>query len=119
LLYDENKWGNSGYHQDHIFPQAIFSTKHMSSIGLSSDQQKRYLELMHRIGNLQLLLPQENLEKSNQDFECWLASRDPSFRRRHLIPDDNHLLSFDHFEEFIDAREELIRKHLTTVLSAV
>jgi hypothetical protein len=71
---------------------------------------------MHRIGNLQLLLPQENLEKSKQDFEQWLTTRDPSFRRRHLIPDDNCLLTFDHFDEFINAREELIRKHLTKVL---
>ena len=91
----------------------------MDSLELSAVQQKRYLELMNRVGNLQLLVPQENLEKSNQDIEQWLASLDHSFRRRHLIPDDNRLLSFDHFEEFINAREELIRKHLTNVLAAV
>lgn len=119
LLYDNNNWGSLTYHQDHIFPHAFFTPNHMNSIALSADQQKRYLELMNRVGNLQLLLPQENLEKSNQDFEQWLATRDPSFRRRHLIPEDNHLLSFDHFVEFINAREELIRKHLTNVLSAV
>jgi hypothetical protein len=83
LLYDNNNWGNLSYHQDHIFPRTLFSSKHMNSIGLSADQQMRYLELMNRVGNLELLLSQENLEKSNQDFEQWLATRDSSFRRRH------------------------------------
>jgi hypothetical protein len=83
----------------------------MDRLKLSAVQQKRYLELMNRVGNLQLLITQENLEKSNQEFEDWLASRDHSVRRWHLIPDDNHHLSFDHFDEFINAREELIRKH--------
>ena len=119
LLYENNNWGTFTYHQDHIFPRALFTSKHMDSLGISADQQKRYLELMNRVGNLQLLLPQENLEKSNQDFEHWLASRDLSFRRKHLIPDDNRLLSFDYFEEFINVREELIRKHFTNVLAAV
>jgi Protein of unknown function (DUF1524) len=117
LLYDDNNWGSVNYHQDHIFPQALFTPKHMSSIGLNSDQQKRYLELMNRVGNLELLLPHENLEKSNQDFESWLATRDRSFRKRHLIPDDDNLLSFDKFEEFIAAREELIRQRLKQIFA--
>jgi hypothetical protein len=119
ILFEDNKWGNITYHQDHIFPRALFTTKYMDSIGLDSDQQRRYLELMNRVGNLELLERQENLEKSAQDFEQWLASRDSSFRRQHLVPDDNRLLSFDHFEDFINAREELIRKHLAPVLSVV
>jgi len=119
LLYDNHNWRNLSYHQDHIFPRALFTSKHMDRLGLSADQQKRYLELMNRVGNLQLLVPQENLEKSDQDFERWLASRDLSFRRQHSIPDDSRLLSFDYFEEFINARDELIRKHFTNVLAVV
>lgn len=116
LLYDDTRWGNINYHQDHIFPQALFTTKHMNSVDLSPERQKRYIELMNRIGNLELLLPSENLDKSNQDFEQWLATRDYGFMKRHLIPDNNNLLSFDHFVEFIASREELIRKHLIYVL---
>jgi hypothetical protein len=119
LLYVENNWGNLGYHQDHIFPRALFTPNYMSSVGLSVDQQKRYIEKVNHIGNLQMLLPRENLGKSDQDFEKWLRTRDPGFRRRHLIPDDDTLLSFDKFEEFITAREGLIRERVKHRLSAV
>jgi len=115
LLYDDNRWGNISYHQDHIFPQALFTTKHMNSVGLSPERQKRYIELMNRVGNLELLLPSENLEKSNQNFEQWLATRDFSFRKRHLIPNGEYLLGFDKFEEFIADREELIRQRLKQI----
>jgi hypothetical protein len=70
------------------------------------------MELVNRIGNLQLLLAHENLEKSDQDFERWLATRDPSYRRRHLIPAEDELLRLDRFEEFIAAREGLIKGRL-------
>ncbi|MFL5655388.1 MAG: DUF262 domain-containing protein, partial [Ktedonobacteraceae bacterium] len=117
LLYDDNRWGNISYHQDHIFPQVLFKTKHMNSVDLSPERQKRYIELMNRVGNLELLLPSENLEKSSQDFEYWLVTHDCSFRKRHLIPDNDDLLSFDKFEEFINAREELIRQRLKTIVA--
>ena len=115
LLYDDNMWGNINYHQDHIFPQALFTTKHMNSVGLSPERQKRYIELMNRVGNLELLRPSENLDKSNQNFEQWLATRDFSFRKRHLIPIGQYLLGFDKFEEFIADREELIRQRLKQI----
>lgn len=119
LLYDENNWGNLAYHQDHIFPKALFTPKYMSSVGLRLDQQKRYMELVNHVGNLQVLLPSENLGKSDQEFEKWLNTRGSGFRRRHLIPNDDTLLSFDKFEEFIAAREGLIRERVKHVLSAV
>jgi uncharacterized protein with ParB-like and HNH nuclease domain len=112
LLYDDNRWGNFSYQQDHIFPQALFTAKRMKSIGISAERQIRYFDLVNRVGNLELLLPVENLEKSSQDFEHWVATRDFSFRMRHLIPDEENLLAFDKFEEFIAAREELIRQRL-------
>src|SRR5256885_16615738 len=89
----------------------------MNSVDLSPEHQKRYIELMNRVGNLELLLPSENLEKSSQDFEYWLVTHDCSFRKRHLIPDNDDLLSFDKFEEFINAREELIRQRLKTIVA--
>ena len=67
---------------------------------------------MNHIGNLELLLPSENLEKSNKAFDQWLPTRDPKFRARHLIPLDNTLLRFEKFEHFVAAREDLIRQRL-------
>lgn len=117
LLYDDNNWGNMSYHQDHIFPQSLFTHKQLSSNGFNAERQKRYSETMNRIGNLELLLSDENLEKSNQDIEHWLSTRDHSFRKRHLIPNDESLYCFDKFEEFVEAREELIRQRLKAIFA--
>ncbi len=67
-------------------------------------------------GNLELLLRKENEEKSGQEFEKWLMTRDQSFRQKHLIPDNDSLLMFKNFPEFIEARETLIKKRLSRLL---
>jgi hypothetical protein len=90
----------------------------MDAAGLASQQRLRYLALRDRVGNLELLLQQENAEKSNQDFETWIHTRDPSFRRRHLIPGDDDLLRFDRFEHFVAAREKLIEQRLRGLFGA-
>ncbi len=60
----------------------------------------------------------ENQEKSAKDFEKWLQTRDKSFRKRHLIPDDDRLLRFERFEDFIKAREKLITERLRALFPA-
>ena len=119
LLYDQNNWGSTGYHQDHIFPQATFTRQNMSNAGISAEQQKRYMELVNRIGNLELLTSQENQEKSDQDFGQWIVSRDKGFRTKHCIPVDSNLYTFSRFEEFIAEREKLIRERLQQKLLTV
>jgi uncharacterized protein with ParB-like and HNH nuclease domain len=117
LLYDDNSWGVTAYHQDHIFPRSLFTPKRLENSGLPAEKQARYAELVNRVGNLQLLLGQENQEKSDQDFQTWLTTRDAWFRRRHLIPEDDVLLRFEKFDEFVLAREGLIRQRLKRLLT--
>jgi len=117
LLYDDNAWGTMAYHQDHIFPQALFDWQRLDEAGISGERKTRYRELMNSLANLQLLSSPENIEKSNQDFSTWLATRSPSFKQKHLIPTDPALLRFDHFEQFIAARETLIRERLATLFA--
>jgi hypothetical protein len=117
LLYDDNSWGSTACHQDHIFPRSHFTPKRLADSGLPAAKQERYAALVDRIGNLQLLLPHENQAKSDREFREWLQTRDADYRRRHLIPDDAPLYEFDHFEEFVAAREELIRNRLRAVFT--
>src|SRR5260221_9446371 len=119
LLYDDNNWGTMPYHQDHIFPQSMFTRQAMERIGIDDVAQTRYLAQMNRLGNLELLLGQEKVEKSNQPFDRWITSRGNSFRQRHLIPDDPNLLRFDQFEQFMAARESLIPQRLKTMFLLV
>ena len=118
LLYDERNWGTINFHKDHIFPRSLFTPTAMNEAGISAERQDKYLRLMNRVGNLELLLSNENEEKSANDFKDWLATRDQGFKARHLIPSDESLLTFTRFDEFVSAREGLIRERLTTLLSA-
>lgn len=116
LLYDDNNWGDKEIHQDHIFPEDMFSYTEMQNKEME-DQWHQYYELKDRVANLELLTQQENLEKSNKPFDEWIATRDKSFLKRHLIPDDPELWKFENFEAFSDKREELIADRLFTLLT--
>ena len=115
LLYDAANWGHTPYQQDHIVPQVLFKKKHLEELGFDEARRSRYLELRDRIGNLELLTESENQQKLAQGFEPWLATRSADFRKTHLIPDDDALLHFDYFEEFVAARERLITNRLLSL----
>lgn len=112
LLYDRKDWGITEFHQDHIFPRALFDEEQLDSAGVLSEKRGTYWELCNRLGNLELLLPNENMEKSAKPFSEWVRTRDVSFKREHLIPEDEDLFTFEFFEEFITSREQLIRERL-------
>lgn len=120
LLYNDHAWAIiPQLEQDHIFPKALFDRQAMAQMGLDTARQERYLTLRDRIGNLELLNGEENRTKKAQPFETWLATRDSSFRKRHLIPEDDGLLKFERFEDFIKAREALIAERLKAIVSPV
>lgn len=118
LLYDDNAWGSMVFHEDHIFPKSLFTDKRLEENGIPAEKRKAYKELVNNIGNLQLLLHAENLEKSDKPFLNWLATRDQGFRKRHHIPADDTMLTLDQFEEFIAAREALIRERLESLFAS-
>jgi len=117
LLYDDYLWGVTPHEQDHIFPRALFSSENPVFRSLSADQQTRYLDLRDRVGNLELLPKSEHDTKLAKPFEVWLSTRDESFRKRHLIPEGDHLLRFESFEAFVQKREELIAARLRQIIS--
>jgi uncharacterized protein with ParB-like and HNH nuclease domain len=108
-LYDGNFWGASRYHIDHIIPQALCSDKALKKLGISQDRMEVIKNCVDRLGNLQLLLDRENLEKSDKPLIEWLATRDKSFLNKHLIPNDPNLFCPERLPEFIAAREKMIR----------
>ncbi len=112
LLYDMDHWGGSVLHMDHIVAQKLFRRMDGDAVRIA-----RYQSLMNRLGNLELLTAHENLEKSGQDAQSWLEGRDSDFKRRHLIPDDPQLLHFDRFDDFVTAREALIRQRLRALFA--
>lgn len=112
LLYERTNWGTLEYHQDHIFPRSLFTKENLRAAGVPPEKWVSYGELCDRLGNLELLLSYENEEKSNKPFGEWISTRDHTFRRTHLIPDDDEFLNLERFEDFVAAREALIRDRL-------
>lgn len=102
----------NNFHIDHIFPKSLFTEKRLKRHGVSAENVPFYIENVNYIGNLQLLEEIPNKEKNNKEFEVWLDKifPDPAQRRdymqKHYIPDVS--LAFTNFEEFINAREQLL-----------
>lgn len=119
LLYDPIDWGRATkYEKDHIFPQTVFDTEDLQQSGITDDSQiAKFQQSFNRLGNLQLITEADNREKSDTDFEKWLKDRDPDYRDEHLIPDDDNLLKLENFEQFLAAREELIKQRLVKLFS--
>lgn len=115
LLYGGAPWGAATPHVDHIFPKALLSRSSLAAAGLG-DRYDAYGELCNRIGNLQLLDPQENRVKADQPFETWAPNTDGGYKQRHLIPEDPELLQLARFPDFVEQREALIRQHVAQLL---
>jgi hypothetical protein len=107
LLYDDAAWGTMPHHQDHIFARGLFKSKE-----LAVHNRLDWLVLKERIGNLCLLLASENIGKKDMPVAAWLASRDRSFLKRHLIPEDPTPWEPERFPEFLKAREAIISSRL-------
>ncbi len=107
LLFDERGWGTISNQVDHIFPQEAFKTF-----------LPRYRHQKDCFGNLTLLQDIENREKSSKAFQEWINTREPAFRRRHLIPEDRSLWQLENFPRFIEERNKLIQERLRRVLTA-
>ena len=109
LLYDEAAWGTITYHQDHIFAASLFKPRELPLNRID------WLRKKDRLGNLCLLMSKENIGKQDMAVDDWLATRDPSFLKHHLIPDDKSLWTFERFSDFLVAREKLISARLKSI----
>ena len=107
LLYDDASWGTMQFHQDHIFAHSLFKPRELSPLG-----RLDWISKKDRLGNLCLLLAPENMGKQDMPIDEWLESREPGFLKRHQIPTDRALWKFDRFPDFLEAREELVRRRL-------
>ena len=68
------------FHIDHIFPRKVFSKSSLKSAGIPEDRIGDYQQLRDRIGNLQILDGQQNLQKSAMMPGEWL--------RWHFVSED-------------------------------
>lgn len=113
LLYDNIDWGSTAYHIDHIIPKSLAGKNRLANLDLPESQKELIISSVDRIGNLQLLLGRENLEKNNKPFDEWVATRDPEFLKKHLIPTDKSIWKIEQLPAFVEEREKLMREYLS------
>jgi Protein of unknown function DUF262 len=107
LLYPDRDWKDAVFHQDHIFPQSEFGVRSLRRRGYDDARIERYVASFNALPNLQLLTDSENIAKNAAPFDGWLRTRDGNYRSRHLIP-DMESYELDRFEEFLEARKNLV-----------
>lgn len=114
LLYPDRDWKDTSFHQDHIFPETEFNVRGLKKRGYDDERIQRYQSVYNTVLNLELLTDTENLSKNSTPFNEWIKNRDNGFKARHSIP---QLKSYDldAFEEFIEARKQLLIKHFKAI----
>lgn len=114
LLYPDRDWKDIVFHEDHIFPESAFSVRDLRKKGYDEGKLERYRSLFNTVLNLELLTDTENLSKNSTPFKKWISSRDNGFKHRHLIP-DMETYDLDDFNEFIEARKQLVISQLKKI----
>jgi hypothetical protein len=74
------------------------------------------LDSVNRLGNLQLLRGDKNIEKGDMQLRSWITGRNVHFYEQHMIPERLDLCDVVQLPEFVREREKLIRKRLTQIL---
>jgi hypothetical protein len=116
LLYDGLDWSGSNWHVDHIIPQTDAQKSVLRGRNLPEHMIQELLDSINRLGNLQLLRGEENIEKRDLPFRSWITGRRADFYESHMIPERLDLCDVLHLPEFVREREKLIRKRLNQIL---
>ena len=109
LLYDNVDWTRA-YHVDHIIPQAQALRRVLQGMNIPEHRIREIEGCVNKLGNLQLLAGEENLEKGDLPFDAWITSRDRYYCERNLIPDRLDFRTARMLPDFVREREKLIRE---------
>ncbi len=115
VLYDGIDWSAGPYHVDHIIPQAHAQRRILQGMNIPEHRIREIESSVNKLGNLQLLTGEENIEKGELPFDAWMTSRSRHYSERNLIPDRLDFQKAALLPEFVREREKLIRKRLLHV----
>lgn len=116
LLYHGIDWSGSTWHVDHIIPQADAQKSVLRGRNIPEHRVQETLDSVNRLGNLQILRADENVEKGALPFRSWITGRRVDFYEQHMIPQRLALCDITQLPEFVHEREKLIRKRLLELL---
>ena len=115
LIYDDLDWNGTQFHVDHIIPKSHAAKRVLMGMNLPEHRVQEISSAVDRLGNLQLLSAQDNMEKGDISFESWVTGRGDTYRARHLIENSPDLWMATMLPDFVRSREKLIRNKLLTL----
>lgn len=119
LYYLGLDWINTNfrYEQDHLHPENRFSES--KPYNISAEDWKKWRSMRNRLPNLQLLEGRSNGSKSDMRLIDYCNDMNDeqkeNFYKQALIPRDVSL-EFDNFEEFYEARKQLLKEKILNLL---
>lgn len=120
LLYPNLKYGQNGFHQDHMHPYSGFTDKKLSAVvlptGVHLDESsvKEWQRRRNTLANLQLLEGRENEIKNSTPLKEWLQIPTNAETVKFLPTGISYELG--NFEQFLEQRQNLMSKELKTIL---
>ena len=121
LLYPNLKYGQKGFHQDHMHPYSGFEKKDvLNSLTLPNDEvmSTEKIDLWRHqrntLANLQLLEGRENESKNDEPLEDWLKISTNKENVAYLPENIDYSLS--NFDEFLKERKKLMLAQLKKIL---
>jgi hypothetical protein len=107
---------------DHIFPQSALRKVKVENPKTGRKDLMKYRDAdRNQLANCMLLSKEENGAGGKWDMlpEDWFAGKDQDYLDKHLIPSDPTLWKMDRFEDFVEARQKLIRERFAPLLVPV
>lgn len=120
LLYPNLKYGQKGFHQDHMHPYAGFEEEKIKDLVLpdgsviDDDRKEDWRRRRDTLANLQLLEGRENEAKNAVPLAEWLKLGENSSSVKYLPSGVSYELS--NFEEFMNERQKLMSAALKDIL---
>jgi hypothetical protein len=121
LLYPNLKYGQKGFHQDHMHPYSGFEKKAtLKSLSLpdgtavDDEKIKLWKHQRNTLANLQLLEGRENESKNDEPLDDWLKV--PANKDNAAFLPEGIDYSLRNFDEFLSKRKELMLAQLKKIL---
>lgn len=117
LLYQRTDWSNKDWQLVQVIPSHRLLDDRLRVQGVQAEEIRAYQSWAHRLANHVVLSDDEAREYYSMELEDWVTSRNADFWHKHHLPDDPALYDEFNFLDFIQARKQLVKVYLQSVLA--
>lgn len=122
LLYPSLKFGQKGFHQDHMHPYSGFEDDSvLASLALpegkgpmGAEKMEKWRHQRNTLANLQFLEGSENEKKNDIPLKDWIEKSEDASGDKYLPKEIDYSLA--NFDEFMEKRKKLMANELKRIL---